>query len=493
MAKLFLPKGLIKSPAQLGSITLLQPVVTLLSVLALIGTVIASDKPTELSMEDFLRRAAQNDVQFELILLEQLPLQYRRDALLANNDLIVQLKQQFHIYLSENHQDAQSHISLQQLFPNSGTEWSLAYDKTAATTNNDNASLELLVSQPIAKNAFGKSFQLKHQILGIEDDIIRHQIIEAYEDYLAALMVTYNNWYSAYENLKTGQASLRSTNKLLDNIKERRRQKIALPIDVNKMKLSLAGKEENLILLQESYNSYTTLINRALGEENGRVYIPQAPRTPVQALEFERDYQQFTQESRTYNTLKLLEQKSSLQVKTAADELLPSSNLLFGYQLHGEQWGSSQREDNVFAGISFSMPLGNTLAKARHGLSKIEYRKTRLSNKNKYQELHSNLKRLYLRIEREQQLMSLAKRKIDLSAAILRDEEENYSFGKVSLNDYIDAVNTADANRFGYTAHRVQLNILHLEWLRLTDRLVDEPRLAEPERSFATPQSPTSN
>ena len=68
----------------------------------------------------------------------------------------------------------------------------------------------------------------------------------------------------------------------------------------------------------------------------------------------------------------------------------------------------------------------------------------------------------------------MSQKKIKLSEAILKDEAENYSFGKVTLNDYIDAVNRVDENRFSYTEHGVQLNKLLVEWLRLTDQLVDE-------------------
>ena len=55
---------------------------------------------------------------------------------------------------------------------------------------------------------------------------------------------------------------------------------------------------------------------------------------------------------------------------------------------------------------------------------------------------------------------------------ILKDEAVNYSYGKVTLNDYITAVNRVDENRFSYTEHSVQLNKLLIEWLRLTDQLV---------------------
>ena len=70
--------------------------------------------------------------------------------------------------------------------------------------------------------------------------------------------------------------------------------------------------------------------------------------------------------------------------------------------------------------------------------------------------------------------ITLAKNKIKYSKSILKDEAKNYSFGRVTLNDYIAAVNLVDESRFSFTDHSVQLNKLLVEWLRLTDQLVNE-------------------
>lgn len=77
-------------------------------------------------------------------------------------------------------------------------------------------------------------------------------------------------------------------------------------------------------------------------------------------------------------------------------------------------------------------------------------------------------------MEREKRLVKIAEEKIGLSLAILEEEAENYSYGKVTLNDYIDAVNRLDENRFNRTLHMIQLKKLMVEWLRMTDALVDK-------------------
>lgn len=429
----------------------------------------------KLTLKEFIQRATANDVTFERILIDQLPLKYRRDILLPDSDVILDVKYQHNFYLNQDRDNPEATLSLSKLFPYNGTEVSLSYSKdSSATTSTDTSTLEFLISQPIAKNAFGKGTRLQNKIIGIENDITRYQIVEAYEDYLASLTAAYYNWYSAYENLKVGQASYKSNQKLMANILERQRQKIALPIDVNKMELLLIGKKENVIVLREIYDTYSNLIFQSIRHKAATPYIPSKPERPARTVQFEQDYKKFTQSSRTYKALRLLEQQGTLEVKKAADDLLPSTNLLLGYKLDGEDWGIRNEEDSYFAGISLSWPIGHTTDKAKHRIAQIAHKKTVLSNKDKYEDLHTNLKNLYLQIIREQKLIAVSEKKIKLAEAILKDEAENYSFGKVTLNDYIDAVNLVDVNRFSYTEHTVQLNKLLVEWLRLTDQLVDK-------------------
>lgn len=428
-----------------------------------------------LTLDNFIQQAISNDLTFETILIDQLALKYRRDILLPDSDVIMNVKYQHNFYLNQNRDNPEASISLSKLFPYNGTRLSLNYNKDSSSiSSSDDSSLQFLISQPIAKNAFGKGVQLSDKIIGIENDISRYQIIEAYEDYLASLTSAYYNWYSAYENLKVGKASYKYNQKLMDNMLERQRQKIALPIDVNKMELLLIAKKENLIVLQEVYNNVSNLILKAIRHKGVTTFVPSKPKPPATHVQFEKDYHTFTQSSRTYQALNLLEKQGTFEVKKAADDLLPSTNLLLGYNKEGKDWGIRNEEDSYYAGIELRWPIGHSVDQAKQKVAQIKYKKTLLSNQNKYEELRTNLKNLYQQIQREQKLIKVAETKIKLAKAILRDEAENYSFGKVTLNDYIDAVNLVDVTRFSFTEHTVQLNKLLIEWLRLTDQLVDE-------------------
>lgn len=211
----------------------IQPILTILlcmTVYTAINPTIAkaqNHKPI-LSLNNFIQQATQKDVRFETILIDQLSLKHRRDILLPDSDIIMDVKYQHNFYLNQNSSKPDATVSLSKLFPYNGTQLSLSYNKSASgLTTPDESSLQFLVTQPIAQNAFGKGTELQDEIIGIENNIRRHQIIEAYEDYLASLTTAYYNWYSAYENLKVGQLSYKSNQKLMKNILARQQQKIA--------------------------------------------------------------------------------------------------------------------------------------------------------------------------------------------------------------------------------------------------------------------------
>ncbi|MFC1599280.1 TolC family protein [Candidatus Omnitrophota bacterium] len=336
------------------------------------------------------------------------------------------------------------------------------------------------MSQPIAENAFGRATRLLDKIVGIEVEVARHQIIEAYEDYLAAIIQRYYEWYSAYENFKTAESSYKENIKLFENIKERRKNNIALPIDVNKVQVQVYAKEEKLITLRSAYIQRLNMIKEAIRYDGRQKLLPELPFLYKDLeMTFSQDYRRFKDESRTYRVLMMLEDKSSLEVARSADSLFPSIDLFAGISLEGSGYDIKSDEKKAVGGVSFELPLPGQVERAEHQTAKIGHDKTTLSNQSTYARLYTDLKNLYENIEREKKLIKIADEKISLSMAILEDETENYSYGKVSLNDLIDEINKLDENKFSKTIHMIQLRKLIVEWLRLTDRLITRDKINE--------------
>ncbi len=439
------------------------------------------DVTRALTIEDFIELAAANDKEFEAILIDELKLQYEKDLDLPARDLILEVKMEYDYFLKQDRSGRETTWGLSKLFPMTGTSITAEYSVApSSTSTTDSSDFSVYITQPIARNAFGKVTRLHDKIIGIEIDVARHQIVEAYEDYLATIISAYYDWYEAYENLKVAESSYNENLKLLDNIKERQESKIALPIDVNKIKLQALSKKETLITSQEEYENYLNTVKTAIRYEDSKELIPVNPLLySDKEVSFDADFSRLREVGRTFQVLKLLEEKSSLDVKKSADDLLPSIDLLIGYEIDADYYDLQRKDTMAYAGLSMEFPFPDQVDRAEYNVDKIEEQEARLASNNVYYQLYRDIKNLALVIQREKDLIQIADEKVATAEAILEDESKNYTYGKVSLNDYIDAVNDLDTNRFNKIYHELQLKRAKVEWLRLTDKLISKKEISE--------------
>jgi len=432
-----------------------------------------------LSLDEFVSRAALNDTEFEEILINELTLRYQKDLQLPARDLVLSLKQEYNVFLSQSREDLESALSLSKLFPRAGTELSLAYEVSPSFSSDDSlGNVSLSITQPIARNAFGSSTRLREQIIGLEVDIASHQIVEAYEDYLATVITAYHRWQESHDNLLIGRSSYRENMKLLEDIKERQEKQVARAIDVNKINLQVLAKKERLVELEAEYEQRLLTIQRVIRHDGKSTLTPKPSSLAAEIQDsFEEIFSVFVNTSRTFNILSQLKEKSSLEVDKDADDLLPSINLVLGGEIRGDGDSMDDSDDRLFAGITMEWPFPNQVDGAEHEVSKINLRRTKLLEDNARYRLYRDIKDLFYEIGKEKRLKEVAEKKIRLAQSILQDETENYSFAKVSLNDYIDAVNTLDKNRFNKILHDARYRILMVEWLRLTDRLITKKEI----------------
>lgn len=429
-----------------------------------------------ISLNEFIALATSKDTVFEEILIDELSIKYNKDLKLPARDLVLSVKADYDIFFSQNREEPAAFVSLNKLFTKTATEVSATYSsKPSLSSIKNNSEWSLMFSQPIARNAFGKQIRLLDSIADIENELALYQIVEAYEDYLSSIIQLYHSWYEAYENKKIAESSYSENLKLLENIKERKRNSIALDVDVNKTNIQVLAKKEKLILFSEAYTRILVLIKKAIRYDDIQILLPKNPDLFCAAeFEFSAKYSAFKDNSRTYSILNSLSQKSSLDLYNNAQELLPSINLFGAYSVLGKDFKVID-EDNIFAiGISMDWPIGNQKARAEYELAMIAERKVELNNRSIYESLYSDLIDLYSKISEKRKIIAITEERAHLAQLVLDDETENYTYGKISLNDFIQSVNLLDEHRFAAIKHNVELKKLLIEWLRLTDMLVPE-------------------
>lgn len=435
-----------------------------------------------LTLQAYVALACKNDTAFQEILIDELYLNYYKDLTLPAGDIVLSVAGQYdYIFHPDEDNGKSGVVSLSKLFPYTGTTVYAGYSSSSSFHDRyKSSSYNISISQPIAGNAFGRANRLLDKIRGVEIDLIKYQVAEAYEDYLAAVMSLYFRWYSAYENVKTGEHSYNFNKQLLKNIRQRKEFDIARKVDVNKIHLQVIEKEENLITLKNNYDQAYNLILQSIRRDKTVDHIPEFPLFYEKTnISFSDEYQKYQAVSRTYRMLSLLEKKGVLEVDRAADDLLPSANLIVGYIEEGEDYDLKNEEKRAYAGFTFDFPFPGQQENAQHETVKIDLEKTRLTSANKKIQMATDLENLYLQIEKQTHLVKIAQKKINVSEAIVEDELKNYSHGRIALNDLIEAVNTLEENRFTLISRKITLNNLMLEWLRLTDKLISRKEIHE--------------
>ncbi|MDD3088365.1 MAG: TolC family protein [Candidatus Omnitrophica bacterium] len=431
----------------------------------------------ELSLDEFIEMSCANDEVFEEILVESLKLNYLKKLKLPADDIILSVKNNYAAFLRSDKGNPEYQFSLAKLFPDTGTNIGAGYLSKAEGPDGwgINGEFYALVSQPVARNAFGRTNRLLDKIVGMEIDIAWYQIVEAYEKYLAAIINIYYDWNEAYENLKTAENSYKENMKILDNVKERERNNIALPVDVNKVLLQVMLKEETMLEAGNSFREYANLLRKSIGYDVQGTLIPGGPdRFEGIEIDFDEEYRVFREKGRTSLILDMLEEKSALEVDKYADALLPSVELFAEYRIKGADRYLEKDDKRVFVGFTMDYPFPGQVENAEYETSKIDHDMRVLNRTNTQIRIYTDLRNIYQEIEKEKKLIKIAAEKIKVSESVVRDDSVNYSYGRVVLNNFIDEVNRLDLNRFSLIQRNIRLKKLIIEWLTLTDRLVRE-------------------
>ncbi len=457
-----------------------------------------------LTMDEFLGRAVKNDPAFQVILIDNLYRKYNRALEMPPSDIVLGVTGQYNLLIyekltadsvsytggsvdnyvlnryratrkSDDRSSYEGSIALSKLFPLTGTSVTGAYSIERRFIQGDyqvNSAFSAEVSQPIARNAFGKSTRLLDKKVSVENRLARFQVIEACEDYLASLMTLYLDWYSTRENYRTAEEILKENRSLLATVQNKRRYRIALPEDVDKVSLEVMSAREDLVSLEDLLARYHTRIIETAALENGVLYEPVDPQISGMDESGTESIEKIMATSRTAVMLRLLERSGVLAEDIAREGLLPSLDLFLGYSLRGRDYTMDNAKHTIYGGITSAIGFIRGQEKARYGTARVDLAKIRASNRNSLLTLKIDLVSLRSEVEREMKLAGLSEEKAKVAEQILNAERRNYAIGRISLNDLIIARNNATRFRYEAVMRHVLYKQLLLEWKRLTDTLV---------------------
>lgn len=473
------------SPPSTGSRPVTAATATILLCLAAPAPLQAAN---ELSLDEYIKLATERNRNFERILLDELPLHYQRVLDLPAEDFMLAVKSEYSLRLGSSVNHTATELALEKLFPATGTRISTGYTSGYNSSDkSETSSFTLAVVQPVARNAFGHANRLLGSISSTATDIARYQVAEAYEDYLAGVIGIYYDWYAAYRNLETARAAYEETGKLLDNIREKERYHIALPLDVNKIRIQALGRRETVLEMRDKFLALSDLVAEAIRDEGNAPYLPVAPdgrNSLKNPSSLQAELATFRHSSRTSSILALLEQKAGLSEAESARKLLPSINLRAGFSSTGDGHLLNDATEELFAGAEILWPLPGTQEKAEYEIARITSLQTGVDNENRKLALETSLKNLYRSIENQKRLITVAEQKVKISRAIVEDEMKEYRLGRTELNDLLDETNRLEDHRLTLIRRQIELEKMLIEWQRLTDTLVVPRFIDAPMRAY---------
>ena len=173
----------------------------------------AASDTTMVTLDRFIEYSCRNDTAFQEILIDELRLRYSEVLALPSPDLIVAVGGEYGVTLGGD-QEPQVQVSLDKLFPLKGSSLLISMNSARTRTYGRASELNAFYSVDVLRNAFGRSQRMLADIAGIENQVVRYQILQVYESYLSALIQAYYGWIKAHDELLAAQSSLGESNRL---------------------------------------------------------------------------------------------------------------------------------------------------------------------------------------------------------------------------------------------------------------------------------------
>lgn len=431
-----------------------------------------------LGLEEYLATTRNNNLKFQMLMVDELSLAYQRQLLLPTEDIVLNalVSEDFG---SDGMKGPTVSFGLSKLFAFTGSQLSASYSSSLSTvTDKRNSALAFSLAQPLLQNAFGKANRLKIRNAEVQTRLAEFEIKEAYENYLAEIISLYLSWYSLAEEKRVAEITLDRLKKMEDILRTRYRLRIADVADFNRMKIQVIQKEAQVGKIRLDYQAACWRLAEAMSLDKPVEAVPLFPDSPLwAALTFLDDgFDRALAGSRTVKIGEMLAQKGELTHGLAQDALLPTLNLTGTYSSAGINGYSAVGEDssklNVGLGMRYSFP--SSLEKAAEQKASNDLRKVRMSLTNLRSSYKSSLSIARDSLTYQKRNIESLEEKARLMETIVTETTRAYEQGRVSLSDLLREINTLDEYRKELVAGQIQYFSSAISWYKLTDTLLEQ-------------------
>lgn len=438
-----------------------------------------SESETKLELEDFLKRAQANDPAMQSIIADRLKMKYLTDLNLPSRQILLSVQNEYGFTREEEPTKVLS-ATISKPLLESGTVISVGKTMTERPDRTEDVT-QMRIEQSLYRNAFGSQVRTKIDNLEKQKSVIELQVIEAYEDYVASAMNRYLDLTLAYLNYQTSQRLKNESQKLLRNVQKKLQQNIASNTDLKRVKLQTAQRAENELQSRINMETLSSGILTVLGETRRTILLPETVLNMEDRLtNINIDIEAFLKASRSRIIYDKQEAINKTNLKLVKENLRPEASLLVGFNIdNSTRFSTAINREEAVVGVNVDIPFDNSLVNAQIKEASYLLLKSKLEKKTFENAIRESLIVIRNRILRQRDLLKIGKEKRDLASEIVKEQTRRYQVGRVTLESLIEDRNNEAQSEFAYLTEMINLNKLIVQWLALTDQLVDRTEVSK--------------
>ncbi|MCB1196773.1 MAG: TolC family protein [Deltaproteobacteria bacterium] len=424
------------------------------------------------TLQDYLTQLKQNDIAYEKILKDLDQLSFHKDLSLPSRQFLIEVQNEYGIVLGDGQTTKSFGVSAGKEIFETGTSISGSYQKNELI-GRDEETLGIRIEQDLLKNAFGSNHRKQNQALNIENQILYLQVVQAYEDYVEAKILEYMDLQLAYLTYQASQDLYQQTQKLNGYIQEKRKNKIALNVDVDRIALQLLNNQEDMLQKQATFEQKLLTVDQVAGRQispEAKIVLWTSPSIGDQ------DMNKLVSETRSIKILQLTEEALSTQALVKKRERYPELDLILG--LNRDQFtrfNVSADRNEAIVGFGLSVPLGDSVNKAEQKKLAFDASVAALEKKVSQRDISLAIQILHHQIQKQQQIVEINKHKYDVAVRIMDQELIRYNRGQIELDQFLDVQTQMAQNQYSAIQAQIQLQSFFVQWHNLTDQLIQKP------------------
>ena len=425
-----------------------------------------------MSFASFIELVKKNDPNLAGIMAEKERTAFLTDLGLPAKQLLLQASSEYGISSQDNQNTNRNNVVASKNFIETGTEISVGYTKNDLADREEEV-FEVRLRQSLLRNMFGRYTKIQKSALEDEASSLALQTLDAYENYLADLGSLYLDYARAWLNTRLAQTILGETRSLLENVQKMKQNNIASQTDVERAKLQVALRKEDLVSLETELASLEARVAAASNIDGPvprpdlnsfQVFLPRAKTAGVK-LENLRVYK-----------IAALNKESAGKRQVLAQKLdTPALSLVAGYNVdESSRFGTAVNREEKIVGLNFTMPFGNSRNKALLKEASLEKLKSEIAQTGTKRLAKQTFETLRAQLKKARETLELNREKVALSKKVWQGELERYNYGNLPLDRLIEAKNAFSLYRYQLRASSAAYYKLALRWMDFADKFMEK-------------------